>query len=130
MRIVAVSASAYDRDRSECFKAGCDDFLAKPFREEELWALLERLLGLTWQQAEPPAESPALSAGTLHPPPPAEVAVIHELAAQGDVVGLRARAQALIALDPRYSPFAQHILELAARYKMKAIRQFLARYLR
>ena len=36
---------------------------------------------------------------------------------------------ALIALDPSYGPFAQSVLDLAARFKMKAIRQFVARYM-
>ena len=41
---------------------------------------------------------------------------------------IRARAAALIALDPSHGPFAQSVLDLAARFKMKAIRQFVARY--
>jgi CheY-like chemotaxis protein len=127
LRIVAVSASAYDLDRDECFAAGCDEFLAKPFREEELWVLLGRLLGLVWRQAE--AEETRTPFGlTVFPPPPAEATAIYDLAAKGDVVGIRARAQALIALDPKYTPFAQSVLDLAARFKMKAIRQFVARY--
>ncbi len=128
LRIIAVSASAYDLDRTECFTAGCDEFLAKPFREEELWAMLERFLGLTWRYAE--VEDTRLPfAAALEPPPPAEAAAIYELAAKGDVVGLRARAQGLIELDPKLAPFAQGVLDLAARFKMKAIRQFVARYL-
>ena len=64
----------------------------------------------------------------MHPPPIAEATVIYELAAKGDVVALRARAQALIEMDPRYTPFAQGVLDLASRFKMKAVRQFVARY--
>ena len=45
MRIVAVSASAYDRDRSECFRAGCDDFLAKPVKRDDLFTRLRVALG-------------------------------------------------------------------------------------
>ena len=51
------------------------------------------------------------------------------LAAKGDVVGLRTRAIALVDRDPKYAPFAQGVLDLAARFKMKAVRQFVARYL-
>ena len=57
------------------------------------------------------------------------LAAIYDLAAKGDVVGIRGRAQALIALDPKHAPFAQSVLDLAARFKMKAIRQFVARYM-
>ena len=64
----------------------------------------------------------------VHPPPAAEAAALYELAAKGDVVGLRARAQALMAMDREIRPFAQGVLDLAARFKMKAVRQFVARY--
>jgi CheY-like chemotaxis protein len=128
LRIVAVSASAYDVDRSECLAAGCNEFLAKPFREEDLWAVVQRMLALTWQHAETEDTRSPFTA-PIHPPPEAEAKAIHDLATKGDVVAIRARAQALIALDPQYATFAQNVLELAARFKMKAIRQFVARYI-
>ncbi len=130
MRIAAVSASAYALDRSECFTAGCDEFLAKPFREEDLFALVARLLNLTWTHADTvDSNSPFPFAQPVHAPPAAEAAAIHELAAKGDVVGLRARAEALLAADPKYGPFAHNVLDLAARFKMKAVRQFVSRYM-
>jgi CheY-like chemotaxis protein len=128
LRIIAVSASAYDLDRSECFAAGCDEFLAKPFREEDLWAIVERALGIAWRTAET-EETRSPFPVVIQSPPAAEATAIYELAAKGDVVGIRARAQALIALDPKYAPFAQGVLDLAARFKMKAVRQFVARHL-
>ncbi|MBC7368862.1 MAG: response regulator, partial [Undibacterium sp.] len=126
--IVAVSASAYDLDRSECFTAGCEAFLAKPFREEELWAVVERALGLAWNYSDP-EETRSPFPNVVHAPPAAEAAAFYELAAKGDVVGIRARAQALVASGPQLAPFAQVVLDLAARFKMKTIRQFVARYL-
>jgi len=44
MPIIALTANAYDADRERCLAAGMDDHLAKPFREEELLALLRRWL--------------------------------------------------------------------------------------
>jgi PAS domain S-box-containing protein len=129
LRIVAVSASAYDVDRSECFAAGCDEFLAKPFREEQLWMTIERVLGLSWRYVET-EESHQPFAPAIAPPPPDEAAAIHDLAAKGDVVGIRTRAQALMAQDPALAPFAQSVLDLAGRFKMKAVRQFVARYMK
>jgi PAS domain S-box-containing protein len=127
MKIIAVSASAYDLDRNECLAAGCDAFLAKPFREEELWTLVERTLGLVWRLAEG-EETRTPFPLAVHAPPAADADAIYELAAKGDVVGIRARAQALIERDAKLAPFAQNVLDLAARFKMKAIRQFAARY--
>jgi CheY-like chemotaxis protein len=128
MRVIAVSASAYLVDRSECLAAGCDAFLAKPFQEDELWTLIERVLGVTWVYADS-TETRTPFAATVEAPPVEEVVAIYELAAKGDVVGIRARAQALVTGDPKYEAFAQSLLDLAARFKMKAIRQFLTRYL-
>lgn len=90
--------------------------------------MMERFLGLTWQYSEVEETRPPFAVA-LQPPPPAEATAIYELAAKGDVVGLRARAQALIDMDAKYTPFAQGVLELAGRFKMKAIRQFVARYI-
>jgi PAS domain S-box-containing protein len=126
LSIVAVSASAYDLDRRACFEAGCNDFLAKPFREQQLWNTIERVLGLTWRYEA--GESRTTCPVAAHPPPPAEAAAIYELAARGDVVGIRARAEALLASDPRHAAFAHSLLELTARFRMKAIREFVAPY--
>ena len=40
--IVACTANAIDADRDRCFRVGMQDFIAKPFRLDELRAALER----------------------------------------------------------------------------------------
>ncbi|MCS6849993.1 MAG: PAS domain S-box protein [Gemmataceae bacterium] len=42
--IVAMTALAMERDRERCLAAGMDAYLAKPFRSEELHAVIDRLL--------------------------------------------------------------------------------------
>ncbi|MBL9216510.1 MAG: PAS domain S-box protein [Opitutaceae bacterium] len=128
-RIVGISASAFEPDREACRQAGCVEFLAKPFREEELLAVLERQLGLSWHYAEPPARDTTPPFPLVqHAPSAADAEVLFDLACKGDVVGVRAFAQKLAAQDARLGPFAQGVIELAARFKMKAIRQFVTRY--
>ena len=43
--IVALTASALPEQRDAAFAAGCDDFLAKPYRPQQLIALLTTYLG-------------------------------------------------------------------------------------
>ncbi len=46
--IVALSAHVLANEKEEIFKAGCDDFLGKPYRKNEIFDLLQRHLGLEY----------------------------------------------------------------------------------
>ncbi len=62
VRIVALTASAFEEDRKEILAAGCDDVLAKPLDVERLFEVLGRLLGLRYRYTEQaPAEAERLS---------------------------------------------------------------------
>ena len=50
--IVALTAFAMEEARKEILEAGCMDFLSKPFKNDELFALLERHLGVTYRYRE------------------------------------------------------------------------------
>ena len=86
------------------------------------------MLGVTWTYVDS-EETRTPFPLMVQAPPSEEVLAIYELAAKGDVVGIRTRAQALVALDAKYEPFAHSVLDLAGRFKMKAIRQFVGRFL-
>jgi signal transduction histidine kinase/DNA-binding response OmpR family regulator len=62
--IIALTASAFDSDRNIILAEGCDDFLRKPFVEEDICRALEKHLGAAflWDEPEPstpPAAKPA-----------------------------------------------------------------------
>lgn len=128
LRIIAVSASAYDIDQRECREAGCDDFLAKPFREEDLWRVIGDVLRLVWQFGDDGGETQTPFARLPKVPERAELDALHELARKGDILSLRTRLEELGAADGELKPFSTALLELAGRFKMKAIRRFLERY--
>lgn len=52
--IIALTASAFEEQRALILSAGCDDFVRKPFREEEIFETMTRHLGLRYLYEEPP----------------------------------------------------------------------------
>ena len=51
--IVALTASAFEEERTTILAAGCDDFMRKPFEAKILFAKLEELLGVRYIYEEP-----------------------------------------------------------------------------
>lgn len=49
--IIAVTASVLEEEKAEVFAAGCDGFLRKPFREEEVFAIMQQHLGIRYVYA-------------------------------------------------------------------------------
>ncbi len=68
--IIAVTASAFEEERAVVLSAGCDDFLRKPFREGDLFVLLEQHIGVKFVYEQMP-EQAAIS---THRQSPTEVA--------------------------------------------------------
>ncbi|HEY9300964.1 MAG TPA: ATP-binding protein, partial [Phormidium sp.] len=50
--IIALTASAFQEQQSAILEAGCDDFLPKPFREEILFEIMAKHLGLRYLYQE------------------------------------------------------------------------------
>ncbi|WP_413164368.1 GAF domain-containing protein [Capilliphycus salinus ALCB114379] len=50
--IVALTASAFEEDRQMILSAGCDDFIRKPFQEEELLTTISQHLGVEYLYAD------------------------------------------------------------------------------
>ena len=48
-KIIVLSASALDHERSEIMESGCDDFLAKPYREDVVFGKMADLLGVRYE---------------------------------------------------------------------------------
>jgi PAS domain S-box-containing protein len=55
VRIVSVTASAFDEDRKKAMENGADDFLGKPFREEVLLEKIKALIGVDYIYADEPS---------------------------------------------------------------------------
>jgi signal transduction histidine kinase/ActR/RegA family two-component response regulator len=48
-KIIALTASAFDDERSHILAAGCDDFLGKPFRDTDIFEHMSKHLGVKYR---------------------------------------------------------------------------------
>jgi CheY-like chemotaxis protein len=55
VKIVAATASAFEEQRQELLGAGMDDFVRKPYRFHEIYACLERQLGMKFIRSAAPS---------------------------------------------------------------------------
>jgi PAS domain S-box-containing protein len=138
--VIAVSASAGIDARRQQLAAGFNDCLPKPVDLDLLLAMLCRWLNLDWlrQQQQAPPPVPQLpqhappdqdGAAQVVVPPPAEMAVLHELVQLGNMRTIIERADHLIELDPCYRPFAEQLRQLAKRYQSQALLQLVEHHL-
>lgn len=91
--IIAVTSSAFEEDRAEILSLGCDDFVSKPFHQEEIFAKLALHLGVQYvyetdNTLSPLAPLPAAATDWLTPEslqmmPASWIARLHEAAVQG-----------------------------------------------
>ncbi len=128
MKLIAMSASVLSFNRENAFAAGCDDFLPKPFREDDLLARIGLALQLEWvgdtdrPTTRPESRSPFESLTTRLP-----TATLEELLAtarRGEIALLRRQLEQL-----KGDPFIDALDTIAKTYRMERVREMLERQL-
>ncbi len=117
--VIAVTASAFAEAQREVLAAGVDGYVCKPFRAEELFAVLGKCLGLRYVYANPFGQAP-LNAGVqpltredLAALPESRQQAMRQAVDEGDMVGLRA----LIAqIEETDAEIASKLRNLADQY--------------
>jgi len=119
--IIAVTASVFDEDRVGILEAGCDDFVRKPFTEQEIFNMIAKHLGVTYVYDEPETQSKSrknLSAEDLAVLPRDWVEKLNQAANRGRVQPL----QDLISqIATGYPWIAESLLLLIGEYQFKKI---------
>ena len=136
VKIIMISASAFDSNRQESLDAGSDDFIAKPFREAALLSLLQRHLNLRWiydeqetlttrEAAQAPVDS---ESGSLVPPPAQDLVALLDLAKRGNINAILQYTDKLQQMDANFTPFAQQLRQLAKSFKIREIQAFVGQF--
>jgi len=119
--IIAVTASIFEEDRVRVLEAGCDDFVRKPFTEQEIFNMMAKHLGLVYVYDEPETHSKphkSLSADDLAILPKAWIEKLNQAANRGRVQPL----QDLISqIETEYPWIAESLLLLIDEYQFKQI---------
>ncbi|OQW94345.1 MAG: hypothetical protein BWK79_06345 [Beggiatoa sp. IS2] len=134
--IIAASASVFDYHQQESFEAGCNSFIAKPFRAEVLLELLRQHIGLTWvyedetsvdtitnQEVEKLPEDAPLVGPTVE-----QADILYDLAMMGDISGILKKVNEFEHLNKQLIPFSNKIRQLAKGFEEEKICEVLEPY--
>ena len=126
LRVLLTSASVISFDSAEARTAGCDDFLPKPFRTEDLIEKLGVLLALRWQAARPASRHPfGAPPPDATPIPEAARTTLRDVLAQGDLQAFRAALARVRAEHPGADARWDELDEAAAGFQLSRLRSLL-----
>jgi len=127
--VIAVTATAFDDAEREVLATGVDGYVRKPFRAEEIFAVLEKRLGLRYVYADTAGKAPEQA--DVQPLTREDLAELSEALRQamcqtvaaGDMAGLKA----LIAqVEETHAEAARKLRSLADQYDYEKLIQVLA----
>lgn len=126
--VLALTASAFEEERSLVLSAGCDDFVRKPFREDVIFNKIAHYLGVhyvyeqptasTASQRESPASAQPLTAQALTIMPKEW---IHELYQAANSIDNEQIFQLIEQIPPTHTPIAQAITDMVNNFRCDQI---------
>jgi len=127
--IIALSASAYERDRAQSKDCGATDFLAKPLNMTQLMATLQTQLHLEWKYQEERTETAIPKRGILTSdimlPERDTLEDLYTLARSGFLLEIKDELVRLESKHEQFGPFCQHIAVWLDQFEGKKIQEFL-----
>jgi signal transduction histidine kinase/CheY-like chemotaxis protein len=127
LKIVATSASVLEHERERYAQAGCDDFVAKPFRAERIYACLENLLGVTFEYRELPASTEGTTIDLTRLALPEDL--VTRLMMAAELHSATVMKNCLKEVEQLGAPgqrLAEHLREFLASYDMETIQKIVA----
>ncbi len=129
--ILASSASVFEFTQKDSLAAGCNDFLTKPVRADQLFEQLGSHLSLEWEDdSESSQENMVVPGGNnLVPPPAEEIQALVDLAGKGKINGIHQHIAQIQEMGDEYRAFAAELDRLADSFDMDRLTEFLNPYL-
>ena len=124
--IIATSASVFPKDEARSIETGADLFLPKPIDLGELVAALTQNLQLRWRGGTENGEATDAFPGKSQPAA-SQLALLLDLARQGDVVALR-REAALLEEQGQYELFVTQLQAYTGTFQMQKLIQWLGSF--
>jgi signal transduction histidine kinase/FixJ family two-component response regulator len=127
-RIIAISASAFEHEKALYLREGCDDFIAKPFRTEQVFDSLANLLDVRFTyrtQGNMTDEAPIIDLAGI--PLPEEL--VNRMVVAGELHSatvLKRCLHEVEALGPEEKRLAIHLRDFLSRCDMLAIQSIIA----
>ncbi|KAF3891273.1 MULTISPECIES: CHASE2 domain-containing protein [Nostocales] len=128
--IIVSSANVFEENRQQSLQAGALAFLPKPLQIDELFNMLQSVLGVEWiyaqstpQQLFPKRQEIPESEWVL--PSQDVLQQLYHLAMMGDIPAIEGILEALAPSDPGLASFVAELSQLTANFQTKQIRTFL-----
>ncbi len=122
--VIAVSASVFTETQQQIVEAGCDDFLGKPIRADEVFAKIEARLGVRFVDDAPDAGEPSTSTpgADIAPEQPRQIAARIRAAVEiGNVTDLTRLAGELSEKSGDCARCGEEIARLAKAFDFDAL---------
>jgi PAS domain S-box-containing protein len=126
VKIVMISASAFEQDRKNSLAVGCDYFLAKPIRMDELLNIIQMALQLEWVY-EPHLDKHSYKPLKIlpHQLNQQQINILKDYVLCGDIGAIMQFAEQLKQTDSKQENLALYLMDAAKHFDMIKIRQLL-----
>jgi signal transduction histidine kinase/FixJ family two-component response regulator len=127
-KIIAISASAFEHEKALYLREGCDDFIAKPFRTEQIFASLSNLLDVSFTyrpQNKSMADFPLIDLAGI----PLPEDLVDRMVVAGELHSatvLKRCLKEVEELGPAEKRLAFHLRDFLSRCDMVAIQSIIA----
>ncbi len=125
LKVVATSASALEHERAMYLETGCDDFVAKPFRAERIYAALQQHLGIAFEYPASAGAAPLLDLGRIVLPEDLTLRLMMAAELHSTTV-LKNCLREVEQTGPAGQRLAAHLREFMASYDMETIQKIVA----